>query len=139
MTDDEQEKLRELLEESTKQQRELLERFSEIREGLESVDKRQTELSRRMAMHMSRLMTLEAYQVISEIDLHGKAPSFIVDPRWADMLAERQSTLKSAIGDLAIKSYEDLLDVIDENEVHAAFVRDVLSLLQGELKPVGVN
>ena len=121
---DEQKTLQELLIETSKQQKELLERFSEINEGLRAIKNRQEEHSRRMAMHMSRLMTLEAYIVLDGINTTNQ------DYDEALEILHRQSDLANAIGRMAVESYENLLEVIDDNEAHAALARNILSILK---------
>jgi len=125
--------LQNLLEETSSQQKELLSRFSEIHEALVAIEHRQDEHSKRLAMHLSRMMTIEAYLIFKEISYHEKRPERI------RMIAKRQDLLRNAIGDMAAASYEDLLSVIQEDEVHERFIRDILGVLKEEFKTGPVN
>lgn len=133
MSPEEQKELRELLEKSHVQQEKILAEFSQINDLLSQFEQRQDEASHRMAAHMGRLMTLEAYAILKEIGYGGKTFKRI------DLISERQSGLRNAIGKLAIDSHKQMLEVMDDNEDHAKLARDILSLLEEELKTTGVN
>ena len=133
MSPEEQKELRELLEKSHVQQEKILAEFSQINDLLSQFEQRQDEASHRMAAHMGRLMTLEAYAILKEIGYGGKTFKRI------DLISERQSGLRNAIGKLAIDSHKQMLEVMDSNEDHAKLARDILSLLEEELKTTGVN
>ena len=133
MSPEEQKELRELLEKSHVQQEKILAEFSQINDLLSQFEQRQDEASHRMAAHMGRLMTLEAYAILKEIGYGGKTFNRI------DLISECQSGLRNAIGKLAIDSHKQMLEVMDSNEDHAKLARDILSLLEEELKTTGVN
>ena len=133
MSPEEHKELRALLEKSHVQQGEILDGFAKINSLLMQFKQRQDESSRRMAAHMGRLMTLEAYVILKEIGYGGKTFERV------DLVSERQSGLRNAIGKLAIESHKQMLEVMDDNESHAQLTRDILSLLEEELKTTGVN